>query len=40
MPVHTLCLHGDDPRAAERARALRAALEAAGITVAPLASWL
>jgi len=40
LPLHTLCLHGDDPRATGRARALRAALEAAGITVAPLGSWL
>jgi UPF0271 protein len=39
-PFHTLCLHGDDPRAAGRARVLRTALEDAGITVAPLASWL
>ena len=40
MPMHTLCLHGDDPRAAGRARALRAAFDQAGITVAPLATWL
>jgi 5-oxoprolinase (ATP-hydrolysing) subunit A len=40
LPLHTLCLHGDDPRAAGRARVLRAALEAAGITVAPLGAWL
>jgi UPF0271 protein len=39
-PLHTLCLHGDDPRAAGRARALRAALAEAGITVAPLSAWL
>jgi UPF0271 protein len=37
---HTLCLHGDDPRAAARARAVRTAFAAAGITVAPLGSWL
>ncbi len=35
----TICLHGDDPRVLGRARALRAALAAAGITVAPLAAW-
>lgn len=32
----TLCLHGDTPGAATLARAVRATLEAAGITVAPL----
>ena len=31
----TLCLHGDTPGAAARARAVRAALDAAGIRVAP-----
>jgi UPF0271 protein len=35
----TLCLHGDDPRVIDRARALRAALTGAGITVAPLCAW-
>lgn len=40
MPMHTLCLHGDDPRAPGRVRALRAALEAAGVTVATLGTWL
>jgi 5-oxoprolinase (ATP-hydrolysing) subunit A len=33
----TLCLHGDTPGAAALARAVREQLEAAGITVAPLA---
>jgi UPF0271 protein len=37
--IHTLCLHGDDPRAAGRARAIRSALEQAGITVAALGTW-
>lgn len=32
--VDTLCLHGDNPAALENARALRAALQAAGILVA------
>jgi UPF0271 protein len=32
----TLCLHGDHPRAVENARAVRHALEAAGVTVLPL----
>jgi UPF0271 protein len=40
LPTQTLCLHGDHPGAAARARALRAALEAAGITVAALGKWL
>ena len=33
----TLCLHGDAPRAAATARAVREALEAAGVAVEPLA---
>jgi len=40
MPMHTLCLHGDDPRAAGRARAIRSALEQAGLTVAAMGTWL
>jgi UPF0271 protein len=40
LPVHTLCLHGDTPGAAARARAVRAALDAAGVAVRPLASLL
>ncbi|HKC24589.1 MAG TPA: LamB/YcsF family protein, partial [Thermoanaerobaculia bacterium] len=31
LAVDTLCLHGDTPGAAARARAVRAALEAAGV---------
>lgn len=34
VPARTLCLHGDGAEAAELARALRAALEAAGLRVA------
>jgi UPF0271 protein len=34
----TLCLHGDAPNAVATARAVRQALERAGVTVAPLAS--
>jgi 5-oxoprolinase (ATP-hydrolysing) subunit A len=34
LSIQTLCLHGDDARAAGRARAIRAALAAAGIAVA------
>lgn len=36
LPVDTICVHGDTPGAAELARALRAALAAAGIAVRPL----
>jgi UPF0271 protein len=40
QPGHTVCLHGDEPEAPARARAVRAALQAAGIRVAPLGAWL
>ncbi|HEU4674030.1 MAG TPA: 5-oxoprolinase subunit PxpA [Candidatus Limnocylindrales bacterium] len=33
LPADTLCLHGDSPRAADRASAVRAALAAAGVDV-------
>jgi UPF0271 protein len=33
MPVESLCVHGDTPGAVEMARAVRQALEAAGVTV-------
>ncbi len=33
MRVDTICVHGDTPGAARRARRIRAALEAAGLTV-------
>ncbi|MDE2571754.1 MAG: LamB/YcsF family protein, partial [bacterium] len=36
IPVHTICTHGDTPGAAELARLLRAALERAGIKIAPM----
>lgn len=36
LPIETLCLHGDTPGAARLAAALRSALEAAGVTIAPL----
>jgi len=36
VAVDTLCLHGDTPGAADHAAAVRAALEAAGIGIAPL----
>jgi 5-oxoprolinase (ATP-hydrolysing) subunit A len=37
VKADTLCIHGDTPGAADVARAVRAALEGAGITVAALA---
>ncbi len=36
VEADTLCLHGDNPRAVEIARAVREALDAAGVTVAAL----
>jgi UPF0271 protein len=36
MPVESVCVHGDTAGAVELARAVRTALEAAGLTVAPL----
>jgi UPF0271 protein len=35
VPVSSVCLHGDSPGAVELARAVRAALEAAGVDVVP-----
>jgi UPF0271 protein len=32
-PVDTICLHGDSPEAVTAARAVRAALEGAGVTL-------
>lgn len=42
LPVraHTICLHGDAPGAPEIGRAVRAALEAAGVAVLPLPATL
>jgi UPF0271 protein len=37
MPVDSLCIHSDSPGAVEIASHVRAALERAGVTVAPLA---
>jgi len=34
--IDTICLHGDTPEAVEMARALRARLTEAGVTIAPL----
>jgi UPF0271 protein len=36
MPVESVCVHGDTPGAVGLARSVRAALEDAGVTVAPL----
>jgi UPF0271 protein len=36
--VDTLCLHGDHPEAVNNARAIRSALEAAGVEICPLGS--
>jgi UPF0271 protein len=40
LRADTICLHGDTPGAADLARAVRAALDAAGIKVAALATTL
>jgi UPF0271 protein len=40
VTIHTICVHSDSPGALERARAVRAALEAAGIALEPLRDWL
>jgi UPF0271 protein len=37
VPVDTVCIHGDTPGAVDIAKTIRAALAAAGITVAPFA---
>jgi UPF0271 protein len=36
MAADTLCIHGDTPGAPAITRAVRAALEAAGVTIAPV----
>jgi UPF0271 protein len=38
LRADTLCLHGDTPGAAEHARAVRDALEAAGVSIEPVAT--
>jgi UPF0271 protein len=40
LEAHTLCLHGDTPGAADLARQMRYALEAAGVRVAAVATTL
>jgi UPF0271 protein len=39
VDADTLCLHGDTPDAVSLASALRAALEGAGVELAPLGTW-
>jgi UPF0271 protein len=38
LQVETLCVHGDEPAAVSVARAVRSALEGAGLTLAPMLS--
>ena len=38
--IHTFCVHGDEPTAVPVMRAIRAALDAAGIAVVPLPALL
>jgi UPF0271 protein len=40
LRVDTICVHGDTPGAPELTRRIRAALQAAGATVAPIGAWL
>ena len=37
VSIDTICVHGDNPAAVEMARAIRAGLEAAGVTIRPFA---
>ncbi|HLC43301.1 MAG TPA: LamB/YcsF family protein, partial [Methylomirabilota bacterium] len=40
LAVQTICCHGDTPGAPQIVRAVREALEKAGVQVRPLSSWL
>ncbi|HHY38529.1 MAG TPA: LamB/YcsF family protein, partial [Clostridia bacterium] len=40
IKADTICIHGDGPDALSYARAIRTALEKAGIRVAPMGEWL
>jgi UPF0271 protein len=40
LQADTVCLHGDAPAAVEMARLIRQELQAAGITIAPLTSFI
>ena len=39
VPARSVCTHGDTPGAVELARAVRARLEAAGVTITPFAAF-
>jgi 5-oxoprolinase (ATP-hydrolysing) subunit A len=39
-PVESLCVHGDTPGAVEMARRIRAALDSAGVRLAPFVPLL
>ncbi len=38
MPVHTICVHGDNPQGVAIASAVRAALEGAGVRIRPISA--
>jgi 5-oxoprolinase (ATP-hydrolysing) subunit A len=40
MEIHTLCVHGDNPAAVDLVKRIRAVIEAEGIRVAPLGTFL
>ena len=40
LQVHTICVHGDTPGAADLTRRIRAALTGAGVDVRPIGAWL
>jgi len=40
MKIDTLCVHGDNPSAVEHVREIRATLEAAGIEVVPMGTFI
>ncbi len=40
ISVQTICCHGDTPGAEKIVRAVREALEKAGVAVKPLRDWL
>ena len=40
VAIDTICVHGDNPAAVAMARAVRHALEQAGVTIRPMATTL
>ncbi|MFY7961062.1 MAG: LamB/YcsF family protein, partial [Elsteraceae bacterium] len=40
VQIDTICVHGDNPAAVAMARAVRATLEQAGVTIRPMAASL